>query len=105
LFLKKLPLKSGFEQHRTIALREPDLTEFSGKEIALVNEIIDYLREYDAEESSELSHQMVGWKVTEMDETIPYGTIFLSDEPLSSEELQRARQLVEIGNRRGLPVG
>ena len=105
LLLKKLTLKSGKEQHRTIALRDPDLSEFSGREIALVDEIIDHLRELDAEESSDFSHQMVGWKLTEMDDPIPYGTILLSDEPLSSAEMRRAKELVEIGREKGLPVG
>jgi hypothetical protein len=61
-------------------------------------------RDMDADESSDLSHSMVGWKATEMDEQIPYASIFLSDAPLSGKEMEYARVLLTRARSRGLPV-
>ncbi len=105
LIVQKIPIGNGMEQHRTIALRNPDLRDFSQDDIALIDGIIKYFWDFDASESSELSHQMVGWKATEMDEQIPYRTIFLSDPPLTEREKEYAHTLVERARQRGLPVG
>lgn len=93
LVLQTLPLKSGKRQVRTVNLVDPDLKVFSGREIALVDSIIQDLWDMDAEESSELSHRFVGWKMTKEKEPIPYGSIFISDEPLSPAEIQRGQEL------------
>jgi len=93
LVIQQLPLKSGHTQHRTVNLVEPNLEIFTGKEIALVDSIIETLWDLDAEESSEFSHRFVGWKMTREGEVIPYGSIFISDEPLSPAEIQRGQEL------------
>jgi Protein of unknown function (DUF4065) len=95
LVVQTLPLKSGRQQTRTVNLSDPDLKLFSGREIALVDSVIEDLWNLDAEESSELSHRFVGWKMTKEGDNIPYGTIFISDEPLSSAEIHRGRELAK----------
>lgn len=95
LELQAVRLCSGKVQKRTVNLRPPNLRSFSGVEIALVDRVIDLLRDADAETVSELSHRMVGWIITKEGETIPYGTVFLSNEPLSNIEIQRG---LEIAN-------
>lgn len=98
LVVQTLPLKSGNRQVRTVNLIDPNLKAFSGREIALVDSIIEDLWEMDAEESSELSHRFVGWKMTKEGEPIPYGSIFISDEPLSPAEIRRGQELArELG--------
>ncbi|MGI8771218.1 MAG: Panacea domain-containing protein [Acidobacteriaceae bacterium] len=99
LALQHVVLKSGKTQTRTIALRTPDLTAFTGEEIALVDDVIDMLWDDDADSVSERTHRYVGWKMTQLGETIPYGSIFLSDEPLSSAEILRGQ---ELANQLGL---
>jgi hypothetical protein len=93
LVVQVLPLRSGNKQVRTVNLTEPNLKVFSGREIALVDSIIEDLWDLDAEESSEFSHRFVGWKVTKEGDPIPYGSIFISDEPLSAAEVQRGQEL------------
>jgi len=93
LVVQTLPLKSGRTQTRTVNLVDPNLKVFSGREIALVDSIIEELWDMDAEESSEFSHRFVGWKMTHEGEAIPYGSIFLSDEPLSEAEIIRGQEL------------
>jgi hypothetical protein len=98
LVVQSLPLKSGKRQVRTVNLVDPNLQVFSGREIALVDSIIQDLWDMDAEESSEFSHRFVGWKMTKEGEPIPYGTIFISDEPLSPAEIRRGQELAaELG--------
>lgn len=52
----------GKEQKRLIAGREPDVSGFSGEEIALVGEIIDSLRDLDAAAVTQLSHAFIRWR-------------------------------------------
>jgi hypothetical protein len=95
LAVQPIPLKNGNTQKRPVNLRDPDLTNFSGREISLVDTVIRTLWKMDAEESSEYSHRFVGWKMTKEGENIPYGTIFLSDEPLSEAEIIRGQELAQ----------
>jgi len=95
LVVQAVQLKSGNVQHRTVNLREPDLTIFSGAEIALVDDVTRRLEGMDAEQTSELSHRMVGWKMTRPGETIPYESVFVSDEPLTQAEAKRGVELAK----------
>ena len=83
----------GYTQKRIIAKREPDLSEFSGAEIALVDLVIEDQRDATATEMSEMTHRMLGWRVASHREVIPYSTIFLSGEPATEEDHQRAQVL------------
>ena len=95
LALQPVHLWSGNVQKRAVNLRSPDLSVFTAQEIALVDEVIEALENARAEAVSELSHRLVGWKVVEEGESIPYSTIFLSDEPLSEAETERGRELAK----------
>jgi hypothetical protein len=81
------------KQVRTVNLREPNLDLFTAREISLVDDVIEQLAGRNADDVSELSHREVGWKSTREGETIPYGTIFLSDRPPTEAELWRAKEL------------
>jgi hypothetical protein len=91
--VQNLNLPSGKTQIRTFALRPPDLSAFTGDEIALVDQLIEKHWEDDAESISRYSHNYVGWKMTQMGQSIPYGSIFLSDEPLTEAEIVRGQEL------------
>jgi hypothetical protein len=91
--IQKVSLKSGKTQIRTVALRDPDLSAFSGEEIALIDGLIDKHWEDDSESISRYSHNYVGWKMTRIGDPIPYGSIFLSDEPLTEAEIVRGQEL------------
>jgi hypothetical protein len=93
LAIQPVRLVTGRTQERPVNLRSARLDLFTPAQIALVDAIIDALRDATAEEVSELSHRMVGWKVVEKNETIPYETIFISDEPLTEADIERAREL------------
>ncbi len=93
LAIQPVGLGTGYTQIRTVNLREPDLSVFRANDIALVDEVIEGLNSLNANNVSDLSHKLVGWKSTVVGDTINYATIFLSDEPLSEAEQKRAREL------------
>lgn len=95
LGLQEVPLKSGNTQLRTVNLRRPNLAVFKPEHIAVVDTVIDAVSEADAVTMSELTHKMVGWKAARYKETIPYETIFLTDEPLSEADEERGREIAE----------
>jgi len=82
----------GYEQKRPVALREANVDLFEVKELRLVNQVRVALSNANATEASNISHREVGWKTTKMKETIPYASIFLSDEPLTQAEIRFAQK-------------
>jgi hypothetical protein len=85
-----------FSQERTIALRDADLSRFNGSDIALVDAVIEQLKDKTSEQVSEMTHDMAGWKVVNYGDDIPYVTIFVDDEPeiteVQVEQAKRVRQ-------------
>jgi hypothetical protein len=77
-----------------VNLREPNLDVFTPEQIALVDSIIEKLRGFTADEVSDLSHQMVGWKIAEPGESIPYESVYISAEPLTDADILRAGELL-----------
>jgi hypothetical protein len=94
----------GFVQHRPIPMRAPDLKEFSADEISIVDQVIDFLKDKSAEEVSELSHYyVIGWKMYELKEEIPYHSVFaraMKEEHIKARDIQRAK---EIATKQKLP--
>ena len=91
--LQQIKLKSGNVMKRPVNLREPDLSLFSGEEIAVVDSVIEWLKETSSQRVTEVSHELVGWAVAEVGHTIPYRTFYFSNPPLSEDEGFRAREL------------
>lgn len=88
-------------QHRILALREPDLSEFSAQEIALVDSVVERTRRASADTLSELTHGFLGWKAARAEAVatgkqvvIPYSTVFVSNEEPDEFEEAHGRELV-----------
>jgi len=87
----------GKMQKRLIANTEPDLTCFTGDEIAFIDSIIDILKENNATSISELSHEELSWKVAKPLEKLPFYTYLLSTEEVTENDLSWARkQIAEV---------
>jgi hypothetical protein len=88
------------KQERIVPLRDPDLTQFSGAEIQLMDHVLGELERSNASEISELSHRFVGWQAVDLQEEIPYETVFVGNpEPPTDEDIAYARQLAaEMGD-------
>lgn len=89
--LRRVHFAGGY-QDRIIPLRDPDLSIFSGQEIALVDEIIDELWDKTAAEVSTESHGIV-WRTRYDGDLIPYEAAFLSEEPITLGDISRTEEL------------
>lgn len=71
------------KQRRIVALREADLSAFSGQEIALFDGILSDVRETG--QPTELRDRFPAWQIAEIGEEIPYSTVFVGQpRPLTS---------------------
>jgi transcriptional regulator with XRE-family HTH domain len=64
------------EQKKYLPLREARLDSFSGRELKLIDEVLNRLADKNASQISEYSHGDIPWKVTEEKEIIDYETVF-----------------------------
>lgn len=83
----------GFRQKRPIAIRPPDLSTFSGEEIAMVDYVLSLLDGKSATEVSDLSHGFEAWQLANDGEEIPYFTALLSDGEPTPDDWELAREL------------
>jgi uncharacterized phage-associated protein len=82
-----------YTQQRIRAQREARLNEhFTPSEISLVDEVIQTLRDLNASEVSEMSHDFA-WQIAGDYELIPYDAVFIYDRELSDHEINRAHEL------------
>lgn len=90
---KRIDNYFGFPQEKFITLREPNLDNFTGNEIDLVNSIINQWWGITARQISDYSHNFIGWQNAEEGETIKYETALVSDRELSAEEMEYANKI------------
>ena len=83
----------GYRQRRVFALREADLTQFRGEEIALVDHIMRDWQGVTGTQVSRGSHEFLGWKVADQGETIPYSVALVCRRELSKREQEVAQKL------------
>jgi len=89
-------------QHRIAPLRPPKLEKFTPEQISIIDQVIDALKDKDADEVSELSHDFVGWKIVKDGEEIPYETVFLRD-PRDIKITQKDREIaLKLAQKHGL---
>ncbi len=86
----------GYVQKRLVALRKPDLSQFTGEEIAEVDRIIEAFRDVNGTLASEITHRLLQWKAAGYRETIPYSSVYLSERELTEEEIHHG---VEVAAR------
>jgi hypothetical protein len=80
-------------QERLVALREPKLSAFTGEEVALVESVIEMLRDKDGQDCSDLTHELPCWKAFGDREDIPYQTAFFATRTLTEDEVAFGQQL------------
>lgn len=83
----------GLLQRQYCALRDPDLSRFSGDEIALVDRIIRECWGKNAKAMSEMSHSFRGWQQAKDGETIPYEVVLVRFERPTKQQLAQGAEL------------
>ena len=94
--LRVLRSRFGRPQETIFAKREADIDVFRPRDVALADFVLRQLRDNDAWEVSDLSHEFIGWQLAGDREDIPYETIFLGDPRkvvLTEEEVRYGQQL------------
>jgi len=81
-------------EKRLLPKRKPEIDElFDAEEVAVVDEVIKWLRPMTGTQVSRMSHRHPGWQLVGMEQEIPYSTALLSEEPpapLPAKDHQRA---------------
>lgn len=86
----------GKKLRRITAHRDPDLSRFDEDELAIVEGALRLFGHESARYLRELSHQELGWRLTDWKEVIPYNTIFLSKTGPSDEDVRRGEELASL---------
>lgn len=78
-FIRSFSVNKGeFQQISFVCLKEPNLDEFTAKEINILDEIINKFASKTAKELSEISHDEC-WEKTKDGDTMPIESVFLQD--------------------------
>jgi len=86
--------KYGLTERRLVPLRQPNLTMFSGRDIAIVDEVIERLWQKTGSQVSQESHG-VQWNTRALEDLIPYEASYLSDEPVTPADVERTAALAK----------
>lgn len=80
IVIQKNPTMRGM-QERVVptGIRTTNLDLFTGRQISLVDKVIASVRRADARSVSGLSHRFYGWQIAQLEETIPYQTVYLRE--------------------------
>jgi len=95
LGLQELSLKRW---QKPVNLRSPDLSKLKSYEVALVDALIDKLREADGGDLSDYTHSTPCWLLPNLHATIPYETVFLANEPLTAIDVERGLKVAQEFN-------
>lgn len=82
----------GYDQHRTVALREPVIEHFTRDELDIVDGVIRELWDQTATQVSDASHD-IRWRTLNNRDDLPYEFAFLSNDPISDGEIERTEEL------------
>jgi antitoxin SocA-like protein len=83
-----------YSSQRLFPLTEPTFEFLSARDIAVVEGWIQYFWGWTAKRVSQYSHGKA-WSVAGNSELIPYESVYLSDEPATFEDVDRAKELAE----------
>lgn len=79
-------------RQRVLPLREPIVDIFSARDISTVDRWIRFFWNTSAREVSRYSHGKA-WKLAHENERIPYEAVFISDERVTFEDVDRVKEL------------
>lgn len=79
-------------RQRLLPLQDPNFDLFSARDISIVSEWIRFFWNKTAREISRFSHRRP-WKLAQDSELIPYEAVFISNDPVSFEDVARVREL------------
>lgn len=93
LAIQEVALNPEMARKRPVNLRTAKLELFTAAEISLVDRVIQWCSRSNATNVSNYTHTWHGWIAAEDQETIPYETVFVSDNPITPFEIARGKEL------------
>ncbi len=93
--VRRMPTGYDNEREVTLALREPDVTLFSSKELDLIYRVLEANRDKSGSDLSTLSHRFSGWALAREKQTIPYPVALVGNRKPNQAEIDIAVQLEE----------
>lgn len=84
-------------QHRPIAKRQPNMSLFSPKEIAIIDEWVAEFKDKSAGWVRDWSHGFASWKLLSMDADVPYSSIYwglTTPDDITPEDRADAREVI-----------
>jgi hypothetical protein len=82
----------GYARDRVVPIRPPAPGIFPTEQIDIVEKYVRLFWNMTAKAVSDYSHGMA-WKLADMEELIPYEAVFISDVPVTTEDVAHAREL------------
>ena len=83
----------GKRLHHITAGRDPDMSDFTEDELAVIEGAIRRFGHESASYLSDLSHHELGWRLAQWKEVIPYTTVFLGAGGVAEEDIRRGEEL------------
>ena len=80
-------------QDRVVALRDPDLSDFSADELSVMEEVVAELRCDDGTDVTNKTHDLIAWKAAADRENIPWESIFVASRKPTRREIEFAKKL------------
>ena len=77
-----------------LPLQDPDPAMFNEREMAIIDKWIKFFWNMTAKEVSKFSHG-IAWKVPDIGEPIPYDAVFISDDPVTYDEVEKIKELAK----------
>lgn len=93
----------GFPQKKPVAIKPPDVSHFTEKQLELVNHVAEHVCKYSATQISDITHEDLGWRLATEGEIIPYQTVWIRRKVCMSAEAvghmrERMTHALAIGN-------
>jgi hypothetical protein len=86
----------GKRLHHITALRDPDMSDFTEDELAVVEVVLQRFGSESATHLSGMSHRELGWRLAEWKEVIPYETVVLGTGGVSDVDVRRGEELASL---------
>jgi hypothetical protein len=86
----------GKKLHHITAKRDPDLSDFTEDELAVIEQAIRRFGYESAAYLSDLSHLELGWRLANWKEVIPYNTVFLGAGGVTEADIRRGEELASL---------
>ena len=88
----------NYKQKKVLSKRPPNITVFEKEEIVLINDVVKKIGDLSAKEVSDLTHELLSWKLSEEKETLPNFTFLLSQKEADLDDFEWAQQAWEKYN-------